>query len=74
MKTVQQIKRAVRQLSPPDLVKFRAWFTELDADAWDKQFEQDVLNWRLDKLGEETLADLRKGRCKPLDQSFRSGL
>lgn len=66
MSTVQQIEHAVRQLSPPELVKFRAWFTDFDAEAWDRQFEEDALAGRLDKLGDEAVADLRQGRCKPL--------
>ncbi|MBN3874241.1 hypothetical protein [Nostoc sp. JL33] len=32
----------VSLLSPEDLAAFRAWFTEFDAAAWDKQIEKDV--------------------------------
>lgn len=32
----------VSQLSSEDLAAFRAWFTEFDAAAWDKQIEKDV--------------------------------
>jgi len=63
MSTLEQIEIAVRQLSSKDLAAFRAWFAELDADAWDRQIEQDVAAGRLDALGEEALDDLRKGRC-----------
>jgi hypothetical protein len=63
MSTLEQIENAVRRLSPKDLADFRAWFAELDADAWDRQIEEDVAAGRLDALAEEALDDLRKGRC-----------
>lgn len=66
MSTVQDIEKAVRKLAPTDLSTFRAWFAEFDAEAWDKQFEQDVTAGRLDKLADEALNDLREGRCTNL--------
>jgi hypothetical protein len=61
--TITDIENAIRQLSPDDLVSFRNWFAEFDAQAWDAQFERDVAAGRLDALAEEALADLRSGRC-----------
>lgn len=66
MRTVKEIKEAVRQLSPEDLAAFRAWFVEFDANVWDRQFEDDVAAGRLDQLAEEALQDLRQGRCTDL--------
>ena len=66
MSTVQEIAQAVSQLPPEDLAAFRAWFAEFDADAWDRQFEEDVAAGRLDALAEEALEDLREGRCTDL--------
>ena len=63
MSTLEQIENAVRRLSPKDFAAFRAWFAELDADAWDRQIEEDVAAGRLDALAEEALDDLHKGRC-----------
>jgi hypothetical protein len=63
MSTLEQIEDAVRQLSPKDLSEFRAWFAQLDADAWDRQIEQDIAAGRLDALAEEALSDLDAGRC-----------
>jgi hypothetical protein len=63
---VEEIKEAVRQLSPEDLAAFRAWFFEFDASVWDRQIEEDVAAGRLDRLGEEALRDLREGRCSDL--------
>jgi hypothetical protein len=61
--TLEQIENAVRQLSSEDLAAFRAWFAELDASAWDRQIEEDVVAGRLDALADEALNDLREGRC-----------
>ena len=41
-------------------------FVEFDAEAWDRQLEEDIASGRLDKLGEEAIADLREGRTRPL--------
>lgn len=63
---VLEIESAVRKLSSGDLKEFREWFLSFDADAWDKQFEDDVAAGRLDDLAAEAIADLRGGRCKDL--------
>ena len=39
---------------------------EADWEAWDKQIKEDVKAGKLDQLREETLEDLRAGRCKDL--------
>jgi uncharacterized protein YfaT (DUF1175 family) len=63
MSTIAEIEDAVRRLSPDDLAVFREWFVQLDAEAWDRQIEEDVAAGRLDSLAEEALEDLRQGRC-----------
>lgn len=63
MSTIAEIEDAVRRLSPKDLAAFREWFVQLDAEAWDRQIEEDVAAGRLDSLAEEALQDLRQGRC-----------
>ncbi|NEP78463.1 MAG: hypothetical protein F6K39_09890 [Okeania sp. SIO3B3] len=63
---VEEIERAVSQLSPEELAVFRTWFAEFDAEAWDRQFETDVAAGKLDTLAEEALQDLREGRCTDL--------
>ena len=63
MSTIAEIEDAVRRLSPEDLAAFRQWFVQLDAEAWDRQIEEDAAAGRLDSLAEEALEDLRQGRC-----------
>ena len=63
---VEEIERAVRQLSDDELTQFRTWFAEFDAEVWDRQFEADVADGRLDSLAEKALKDLRQGNCTDL--------
>jgi hypothetical protein len=60
---VNEIEEAVRRLATAELAAFRAWFAEFDAEAWDRQIEDDVASGRLDALADEALEDLREGRC-----------
>ncbi|HVK15893.1 MAG TPA: addiction module protein [Fimbriiglobus sp.] len=55
MSTIHEIEQAIRKLEPADLAAFRAWFAAFDADAWDKQLDDDVAAGRLDRLAEEAL-------------------
>jgi len=66
MSTVAEIEAAISKLSRRDLVAFRDWFKEFDAEAWDRQFEEDVKAGKLDALADEALRDLREGRCTDL--------
>jgi len=61
MSTVHEIEDAIRKLSEEDFIALRAWFAEFDAAAWDRQFEQDVAEGRLDSLADEALRDAREG-------------
>jgi hypothetical protein len=54
------------QASREELSAFRKWFQHFDADAWAKQFEQDVAAGRLDSLGNEALRNLKQDRCTDL--------
>jgi hypothetical protein len=66
MSRVEEVERAVRDLSPQDLREFREWFQRFEDELWDRQIERDVAAGRLDALGEEALAELREGRTRPL--------
>ncbi|NJM12988.1 MAG: hypothetical protein HC889_14950 [Synechococcaceae cyanobacterium SM1_2_3] len=66
MNTVNEIESAISKLTPEELSVFRTWFQEFDAEAWDRQFEADVLAGRLDRFAEEALHDLQEGRCTNL--------
>jgi hypothetical protein len=63
---LKEIELAVSQLSSEELAEFRNWFAEFDAADWDRQFEADVANGRLDKLAEKALRNLRSEKCTDL--------
>ncbi|MEZ4524595.1 MAG: hypothetical protein R2941_01565 [Desulfobacterales bacterium] len=63
---LEEVKSAVVKMSREELSMFRMWFEEFDADAWDRQFEEDVLAGRLDDLAAEAIRDLEEGRCTAL--------
>jgi hypothetical protein len=64
--TISEIKQAITELSPKDLIHFRAWFDEYYAQVWDKQIEQDAKSGRLDKLIAEVDEEYNAGLSKPL--------
>jgi hypothetical protein len=66
MSELQEIERAVSQLSSTELLAFRNWFAEFEAEMWDRQLEEDVAAGRLNKLAEQALEHLRAGRCTDL--------
>ena len=66
MSKVENIEQEVQRLKPSELAAFRRWFAEFDAQAWDRQIEEDIQNGKLDKLAEEALAAHRAGKSKEL--------
>jgi hypothetical protein len=66
MTTAEEIERAVEQLPPNELARFRAWFEEFDAARFDAAIERDARSGKLDKLVDEALAEHRAGRSREL--------
>ena len=66
MVNVKSIEKAVESPPPAELAEFRRWFVEFDADAWDKQIEQDASAGKLDVMAAEALADYRSGPGREL--------
>jgi hypothetical protein len=64
--TIQEIKQAIKGLSPNELARFRHWFEEYDARAWDGQFERDAKSGKLNKLADKAVADYRAGKASEL--------
>ena len=63
---MDELEQAVRRLSREDLLAFRHWFAEFDQQMWDRELEQDVAAGRLDRLADEALDELSRGRTRPL--------
>lgn len=66
MTTVAEISGAVQRLPKKDLVRFRKWFADYDAAAWDRQIERDSAAGRLESLIREARRETKAGRAKAL--------
>jgi hypothetical protein len=64
--SVEELEKAVAELPPEKFAKFRAWFEEFAADAWDKQIEADAKAGKLDKLADAALAEHKAGLTRKL--------
>ena len=64
--TTEDIEKAVEQLPPHELARFRAWFEVFDARQFDAAVERDAKAGKLDALAEEALAAHRAGRSREL--------
>ena len=66
MTTADEIKQAVLSLPEAEYDKIMDWLHELAEDAWDRQFEEDVLTGKLDFLREEVEQARQEGSLKDL--------
>jgi hypothetical protein len=66
MSKVEQIEAEVSNLSDPELVEFRKWYAEFDAQAWGRQFEADVKAGKLDALAEAARKARKEGKSTQL--------
>ena len=66
MTTAEDIDKAVEQLGPRELARFRAWFEAFDAHRFDAAIEHDARAGDLDALAEEALAAHRAGKSREL--------
>ncbi len=66
MSKVESIEHDIQQLSGEELADLRQWFFAFDAEAWDRQFEEDVRAGRLDKQAEWALHDHAAGKTTRL--------
>ncbi len=66
MGKVENLEREVTDLSPEELAAFRKWFIAYDWEAWDRQFDQDVLAGKLDALADRALRDHEAGKSTKL--------
>jgi hypothetical protein len=66
MTTTEDIEKAIEQLDPRELARFRAWFEVFDADRFDRAIEHGAHTGKLDALAEEALAAHRAGQSRDL--------
>ena len=66
MTRVELIEKEVATLSKDELREFRRWFTEFDAEAWDRRIEEDVRSGRLDAVMDEAAKAFDAGELADL--------
>ncbi len=64
--TVAEITHAVKRLPNKDLARFRQWFAQYDAAAWDKHLAANVAAGKLDGLARQAIREYRQGRTTSL--------
>lgn len=66
MTTLEALEEEIMKLPSADQAKLREWFLERDAEAWDRQIEQDANSGKLEKLFSKSLADHQAGKSREL--------
>lgn len=66
MTKLEDIEKAVRELTPEERAKLRVWLEELEEQAFDDKIERDAKAGKLDWLVEEARADAKAGRIREL--------
>ena len=66
MGAIEKLEPLIKSLSAEELAQFRQWFAEFDAQLWDRQIEADAAAGKLDRFIEESMADHRANKTRPL--------
>ena len=66
MGAVEKLELLIKSLSPEEFAQFREWFVEFEAQVWDRQIEADAAAGKLDRLIEESMADQRTQKTRPI--------
>jgi hypothetical protein len=67
--TLQAIKQAISELPEQDKTSLVAWLNEQEAEAWDKQIEEDFSEGGAGMaLLEKWNAEIKTGRSVPLEE------
>ena len=66
MSNIEAIERQIQELSEAELALFRQWFSEFDAELWDRQLGRDVRAGKFDALSEKALQQHAEGKTTKL--------
>ena len=66
MTTAEDIEKAVEQLPPGELARFRTWFEAFDAAQFDAAIERDARAGKLDTLADEAVTAHCAGTSREL--------
>ena len=63
MSTIQEIEKAVENLTTDQYMRFRDWFENYEAMKWDKEIEDDINNGRFNKYERNATEDFKSDDC-----------
>jgi hypothetical protein len=66
MSRMENLEGQVKELTSEELRAFRAWFAQFDAEVWERHFELDVQDGKLDELAARAMGDYKAGRATEL--------
>jgi hypothetical protein len=66
MTKLENLEKAVENLTPDELAAFRAWFDEFQERLFDEKIERDARAGKLDNLAAKAIADDKAGRTRDL--------
>ena len=64
--SVEELEKAVAELSRKDRARLLALLEEMDAAEFDAKIEQDIAAGKFDELADQALADHAAGKTRPL--------
>lgn len=64
--SIEELEKAITELSLKDRARLLAWLEELDAAEFDAKIERDIKAGKFDRLADEALADHAAGKTRPL--------
>ena len=71
--TVQAIKAAIEELSPPERRELADWLEQFEEESWDAEMEQDFASGgRGQRLLERINQEIDDGKFTPMDEGLRS--
>ncbi len=66
MSRTEQLEQQIAALDPTELRKFREWFAEYEATAWDNEIQTDAKSGALDRIAQQALNDHKAGHSTEL--------
>ncbi len=64
--SLDQLENAVANLPSEELARFRVWFAEFDAEAWDEQIVRDVQKGQLDAVARKSIESHQAGESREI--------
>ena len=61
-----EIIENIKKLPKNELQILLEWLENFEQELWDREFEEDVRQGKLDRLAEQAIRDFRAGKCREI--------